>query len=300
VKTSRATGRASLHDWQDALNALATWKDIDLVAAPDSTEQGRFAIEVQSLLIKHVETPGAYRFAVLDVPQGKTPAEAAAWRKQFDSKSAAFYYPWVMVPKPSAGARGRRRPRSLALPPSGFICGVYARSDLERGVWKAPANEPLREVTGCERTITPLQQSMLASAGVNCLRYIEGKGHCVWGARTASADADWKYVNVRRYLIFLECSIDRGTQWAVFEPNDEKLWTAVCRTISSFLLAEWRNGGLAGQKPDEAFFVRCDRTTMTEDDLDHGRLICEIGVAPVRPAEFVIFRIGQWTAGACD
>jgi phage tail sheath protein FI len=184
------------------------------------------------------------------------------------------------------------------LPPSGFICGIYTRADLERGVFKAPANEVLRSATGLERQITQSDQETLNPAGINCLRFFAGKGFCVWGARTASADPEWKYVNVRRYFDYLENSIDRGTQWVVFEPSGETLWAKVRKIISEFLTREWRNGGMQGQKPEEAFFVRCDRTTMTQSDLDNGRLICLIGVAPVKPAEFVIFRIGQWTADA--
>lgn len=161
---------------------------------------------------------------------------------------------------------------------------------------QSPANEVVRSAVGFERTITTADQEMLNPAGVNCLRYFAGRGYRVWGARTASSDPEWKYVNVRRYFIYLEHSIDRGTQWAVFEPNDEPLWANVRRTITDFLHQEWTRGALLGQKPEEAFFVRCDRTTMTQDDLDHGRLVCLIGVAAIKPAEFIIFRIGQWTA----
>jgi phage tail sheath protein FI len=298
VKSPRTTGKAPVKDWQEALDALATWPHINLVAAPGSTEQGRLADAIQSRLIAHVEAANAGRFVVLDIPNGKTPSEAVGWRKNFDSKHAAFYYPWVTVPDPSGKAGAPAVPPSLTLPPSGFICGIYARSDLERGVFKAPANEVLRSATGLERQITAPEQETLNPAGVNCLRYFAGKGFCVWGARTASPDPDWKYVNVRRYFDYLERSIDQGTQWAVFEPNGEKLWAMVRQTVSNFLSREWRNGGLQGRTAEDAFFVRCDRTTMTQSDLDNGRLICLIGVAPVKPAEFVIFRIGQWTAEA--
>jgi phage tail sheath protein FI len=184
----------------------------------------------------------------------------------------------------------------LLLPPSGFVAGIYARVDAARGVHKAPANELVRLAVGVERDLTREEQDTLNPEGVNCLRTFPDRGLLVWGARTLSADPEWKYVNVRRLLMYLERSIDCGTQWAVFEPNTDRLWNAVSIQIRNFLIEAWRQGALQGIKPDQAFFVRCDRTTMTQDDIDNGRLICEIGVAPVRPAEFVIFRIGQWTA----
>ncbi len=177
------------------------------------------------------------------------------------------------------------------------MAGIYARNDLERGVYKAPANEVVRGAVGFEMMVNKAQQDNLNPEGVNCFRFFEGSGFRLWGARTMSSDPEWKYVNLRRYLAYIERSIDKGTQWAVFEPNGETLWASVRRAVEDFLLSEWRNGALSGDKPDEAFLVKCDRTTMTQDDLDNGRLICLIGVAPVKPAEFVIFRIGQWTAG---
>lgn len=178
------------------------------------------------------------------------------------------------------------------------MTGIYARNDAERGVWKAPANEVVRGALRFEREVNQRQQEVLNPEGINCLRYFFGRGNRVWGARTVSSDPEWKYVNVRRYFIYLERSIDRSTQWAVFEPNGERLWANVRETVSAFLYNEWRSGALLGTSPEEAFFVRCDRSTMTQDDLDNGRLICEIGVAVLKPAEFVIFRIGQKTADA--
>ena len=292
VRSPSATVTASIEHWQGALDALAALKNISIVAAPGSTELGPLADSVQSRLIAHAEVL-RYRFAVLDVPAGKIPSEAAGYRLQFDSKSAAFYYPWVTVTNPVATPN---LPKMLNLPPSGFICGIYARSDSERGVFKAPANELVRGAVGLERQISAAEQEMLNPAGVNCLRYFAGRGNLVWGARTAAADLEWKYVNVRRYSIYLEQSMEQGTQWVAFEPNGEPLWENVRSAVSIFLCNEWRKGALLGQKPEEAFFVRCDRTTMTQDDLDNGRLICLIGIAMLKPAEFVIFRIGQWTA----
>ncbi|RMH34166.1 MAG: phage tail sheath family protein, partial [Nitrospirae bacterium] len=182
------------------------------------------------------------------------------------------------------------------LPPSGFVCGIYARNDVQRGVHKAPANEIVRGALRFETDINFAQQEVLNPLGINCLRSFPGRGLRVWGARTISSDPEWKYVNVRRYFNYLEHSVDRGTQWAVFEPNGERLWANIRETVSSFLYNEWISGALLGKNTDEAFFVRCDRSTMTQNDLDNGRLICLIGVAVLKPAEFVIFRIGQKTA----
>jgi hypothetical protein len=176
------------------------------------------------------------------------------------------------------------------------VAGIYARSDILRGVFKAPANEVVRGLTKFEININKARQDVLNPEGINALRFFEGRGNRVWGARTMSSDPEWKYVNVRRLFIFLEHSIDKGTQWAVFEPNNERLWANIRSTIEDFLLVQWKSGALMGGKPEEAFFVRCDRTTMTQNDLDNGRLVCLIGVAPTYPAEYVIFRIGQWTA----
>ncbi len=293
VRRPRAAAKGSLKDWQAAFDALSALANVSIVAAPGSTELGPLADAIQSRLIAHAEAPGSYRFAVLDVPPGRSPADAASYRARFDSKCAAFYYPWVTVADPLAKTNA---PKTLNLPPSGFICGIYARTDAERGVFKAPANEVVRSAVGFERTVGQADQEMLNPAGVNCLRHFEGRGNLLWGARTASSDPEWKHVNVRRYFTYLEQSIDLGTQWAVFEPNGEPLWANVRGDITNFLYQEWTRGALFGSKSEEAFFVRCDRTTMTQNDLDNGRLICLIGVAPIKPAEFVIFRIGQWTA----
>jgi phage tail sheath protein FI len=158
----------------------------------------------------------------------------------------------------------------------------------------------VRLALGFEFLLNTAQQEALNPLGINCLRYFEGRGFRVWGARTASSDPEWKYLNVRRYFAFLERSIEKGTQWAVFEPNGPVLWANVRRTIEDFLFNEWKQNHLFGAKPDEAYFVRCDRSTMTQNDIDNGRLVCQIGVAPLRPAEFVIFRIGQKTADSAS
>ena len=284
-------------DYALALGELAGLEDISIVAAPGASAYAD-AQAINNLLISHAEARRAYRIAVLDLPPDQLPGQARPLRGLIDSRYAAVYYPWVVVSNPLARPGREDIPRELALPPSGFVCGIYARNDVERGVWKAPANEVVRGALRFELDINFAQQEMLNPIGVNCLRYLSGRGFRVWGARLASSDPEWKYVNVRRYFNYLESSIDRGTQWAVFEPNGERLWANVRQTISDFLYNEWRNGALLGTKTEEAFFVRCDRSTMTQNDLDNGRLVCLIGVAVIKPAEFVIFRIGQKTADA--
>jgi phage tail sheath protein FI len=232
-----------------------------------------------------------YRIAVIDAGDDMTVGDVRAMRAQFDSSWAALYYPWVTVMDPITNL-------DKNLPPSGFVAGIYARNDINRAVYKAPANEVVTLAINFERLLNKGQQEVLNPEGVNCFRFFEGRGYRLWGARTMSSDPEWKYVNLRRYFAFLEHSIDHGTQWAVFEPNGERLWANVRRTIDDFLFDQWQNGALLGDKPEKAYFVRCDRSTMTQNDLDNGRLVCLIGVAPLRPAEFVIFRIGQWTADA--
>ena len=208
-----------------------------------------------------------------------------------DTSYAALYYPWIGVRDLQTGARKE-------VPPGGHVLGVYARTDDERGVFKAPANEMLRGVIDLAAAIDDGSQDSLNERGVNVIREFPGRGIRVWGARTLATNALWKYVSVRRLFIFLEHSIYEGTQWVVFEPNGDRLWASVSDTIRSFLRAQWRQGALFGRTEDEAFFVTCDRTTMTEDDILNGRLICEIGVALVRPEEFVIMRVFQNTAEA--
>ena len=230
-----------------------------------------------------------YRIAVLDSGDEQSIAQVRAMRARLDSKYAALYYPWVRVLDPVTR-------EEIHLPPSGFIAGIYARNDINRAVYKAPANEVINSALSFEVLLNKSQQDIVNPEGINCLRFFEGRGFLVWGARLISSDPEWKYVNLRRYFAYLERSLDRGTQWAVFEPNDERLWANIRRVVEDFLTNEWRSGSLAGRRPEQAFFVRCDRSTMTQADLDQGRLVCVVGVAVVRPAEFVIFRIGQWTA----
>jgi uncharacterized protein len=280
-----------------ALGQIASLEDVSIVAAPGSSAYPD-AQAIAGALIAHAEARRAYRIAVLDTPAGQTPGQVRALRGQMDSRYAALYFPWVTVSNPLARPGREDIPRELVLPPSGFVCGIYARNDVDRGVHKAPANEVVRSALRFEIDVNFGQQELLNPIGVNCLRLLSGRGYRVWGARLISSDPEWKYVSDRRYMNYLEASIDRGTQWAVFEPNGERLWANVRQTISDFLYNEWTNGRLLGATQEEAFFVRCDRSTMTQNDLDNGRLVCLIGVAIIKPAEFVIFRIGQKTADA--
>lgn len=279
--------------FKTGLMAFEDIEDISIIAAPGSTfgyENGyrSNANTITNLLISHASRM-RYRIAVLDSGNGQSISQVRAQRARIDSTYAALYYPWVRVLDPVTR-------KEIYLPPSGFVAGIYARNDINRAVYKAPANEVVNLALGFELLLNKSQQDVLNPEGINCFRFFEGRGFRLWGARTVSSDPEWKYVNLRRYFIYLERSIDRGTQWAVFEPNGEALWANVRRTIEDFLLNEWQMGALLGDKPEKAYFVKCDRTTMTQNDLDNGRLVCLIGVAPLRPAEFVIFRIGQWTA----
>jgi len=281
------------------LEALAEIDDVSIVAIPDSGVMGDATMSrvIAQKLVTHAANM-KYRIAVVDGPVGSSLNEIRDFRGQFDSKYAAIYYPWIKVFDPNERFSQGTPPRQLVLPPSGFVTGIYARNDITRGVHKAPANEIVRGLTQFEVNINKPRNEVINPEGINAMRFFEGRGYRVWGARTMSSDPEWKYVNVRRLFNFIEHSIDKGTQWAVFEPNNRRLWDNVRRTIEDFLLVLWRDGALLGDKPEEAFFVRCDRTTMVQNDLDNGRLICLIGIAPVKPAEFVIFRIGQWTGDA--
>ena len=220
--------------------------------------------------------------------QGHDLGNVKNFRSGIDSNNAALYYPWLLTVDPVSK-------KKVEVPPSGSICGIYARVDCMYGVHKAPANEEIRQANGLEFVVNDSQQSVLNPIGVNCLRNFKGRGYVVWGARTISSDPKWKYINVRRYFVYLKHSIDRGTKWVVFENNNAQLWNSVRQSIEDFLLSEWKQGHLSGSNTEEAFSVRCDRTTMTQNDIDNGRLVCEIGVAPLKPAEFVIFRISQKT-----
>jgi phage tail sheath protein FI len=262
-----------------------SYRDVALVYAPV------VSTDIAKAIVGHCERM-RFRFALIDAPKGQSSPSGLQPRNQVtDSSYAAFYYPWIVTADPRSGAR-------KLTPPGGHVLGVYARSDAERGVFKAPANETVRGALALEYEITDQIQDDLNPKGVNAIRSFPGRGIRVWGARTLTSNALWKYVSVRRLFIFLERSIYEGTQWVVFEPNDDRLWARVIDTVRLFLRGQWRLGALFGRTEQEAFFITCDRTTMSQDDILNGRLICEIGIAPVRPAEFVIFRIFQNTAEA--
>ena len=270
------------------LTAFTEIDDISIVYVPDIhfVQSGKDTLLDD--ILTHCETLKD-RFAIIDVE--KDHADIGSLQISRSSKYGALYYPWIKIYDPLT-----KKPESK--PPGGYVAGIYARSDIERGVHKAPANELVRGAVDLEFQITKPEQGVLNPRGINVIRYFPGRGILVWGARTSIIDPLWKYINVRRLFIYVEKSIERNTQWVVFEPNNEKLWARVRATITQFLTGVWRTGALMGTKPEEAFFVKCDRSTMTQDDIDNGRLICIIGIAPTKPAEFVIFRIAQWQGGS--
>jgi phage tail sheath protein FI len=273
--------------------------EITMVAVPDlmsAYKRGMVDMEalkaVQLAMIAHCEQMGD-RMAIIDPPPGLSPQQVKEWRMDlagYDSKYAAMYYPWIKIFDPSTGLNS-------FVPPSGHMAGVWARNDATRGVHKAPANEIVRGAVTLESGLTKVEQELLNPIGVNCIRSFPGRGIRVWGARTLSSDPAWRYLNVRRLFNYLEESILNGTQWVVFEPNDDALWARVRRTISAFLVTEWRKGALFGLTPDEAYYVKCDRETNIAETIDAGQVICEVGLAPVKPAEFVIFRLSQFSGG---
>lgn len=268
------------------LRSLAAVEEAAVCCVP-----GIWSPAVLEALVELCERRGD-RFAILDPPAGASPQEVLDLRGELAARlpaatRAALYYPWLTV----AGAAAGDAPVTVA--PSGHVAGLYARVDHDRGVWEAPANEEVRGAVGLERRLTDGEIDALAPAGVNPLREFGDRGVRVWGARTLSSANAWKYVNVRRYLTYLEQSLGRGTEWAVLEPNDDRLWHHVETVAESFLMQEWLRGALQGTKPDEAFFVRCDQTTMTREDIAAGLVICQVGVAPLRPAEFVTFRFAH-------
>ncbi len=274
--------------------------EITMVAVPDlmaAYQQGALDLEavkaVQLGLIAHCEKMGD-RMAVLDPPPGMNARQIRVWRQEtagYDSRFAALYYPWIKVFDPTVG-------RARLVPPSGHMSGIWSRNDSERGVHKAPANEVVRGAVDLELQITRGEQDLLNPVGVNCLRAFPGRGIRVWGARTLSSDPAWRYLNVRRYFNYLEESVLLGTQWVVFEPNDEALWSRIRRNISAFLVNEWRGGALFGGTAEDAFYVKCDAETNPPESVDLGRVVCEIGIAPVKPAEFVVFRMSQHSSGS--
>ena len=296
----------SLGEYQKALAALEDVDDVNIVCAPDAAIDTTASI--QQAMVAHCRKEGTRdRIAVLDVPPGLPPSNdpsALSHRTKVSAPGgfAALYYPWLLVPEPIPPELPRPlTPRSIAVPPSGHIAGVYARVDQTLGVHHAPANVDVMGVMGLERVISDREQGLINLDGVNALRIFPGEGSVVvWGARTTAGknETDWTYVSVRRLMLYIEESIEEGIRWAVFKPNDRPLWQSLKRTIGDFLERVWRDGGLAGRTREEAYRVRIDEGLNTPADIAKGRLYIEIRVAPVRPAEFIIVRIGLWDGGA--
>ena len=284
-------------NYTTALSYFEPLEDIAIVGTPGSSIYTDNTNIMSGALIIHVQKPRAYRVAILEAGPNLLDSDYENVRATIDTSYSALYVPWVQTPNPLAVA-GTSIPAQITVPPTGFVAGIYARSDTNNSVAKAPANEVLLGAVDLERHISFAEQGLLNPLGINCIRFFPDRGFRVWGARTASSDTELKYVNVRRYLVYLEHSIDNGTQWAVFENNGPALWARVKDSIDSFLNNEFAEGNLLGTSTKDAYFVRCDRTTMTQNDLDNGRMICLIGVALLKPAEFVIFRIGQMTASS--
>lgn len=285
------------------LAGLEAVEEITMVCAPDimsgylSGQLGREEVKaVQLAIMNHCELMRD-RVAIIDPLPDMTPQQINDWRMKeanFDSQYAALYYPWIYVANPLAGTNGQ--PTMIKMPPSGHLAGLYARVDTERGVHKAPANEILRGVVRLETQVTKGEQDILNPNGINCIRAFPGRGIRVWGARTLSSDPSWRYINVRRLFCMLEESVYSGMQWAVFEPNDPTLWEKVKRDIGAFLRTVWMQGALFGQSADQAFFVKCDAELNPPETRDLGQLFIEVGVSPVKPAEFIVIRFSQMSA----
>ncbi len=283
---------------RSGVEGLAQFDDITMLCVPDlmTTMPGQeldleMVKAVQTMMIAHCEQMGD-RVAILDAPPDMNPQEIRTWRMEtagFDSSYAALYYPWIEVMDPVTN-------RPMNMPPSGHMAGIWARSDNERGVHKAPANEVVRGVTNLSYNVTKGEQDVLNPIGVNCIRAFPGMGYRVWGARTLSSDPAWRYINVRRLFNYIEKSLQLGTMWTVFEPNDQRLWNRIRRDVTSFLMGVYSQGALFGASPSQAFYVKVDEELNPAHSRDLGQLVIEIGVAPVKPAEFVIFRISQWSA----
>jgi phage tail sheath protein FI len=280
------------------VEGLEALDDVPMVSVPDLMTPmpgQKLDLEtvkaVQTLIIGHCERM-ADRVAILDAPPDMNPQQINNWRMNtagYDSSYATLYYPWIKVMDPVTNA-------SKLVPPSGYMAGIWARSDNTRGVHKAPANEVVRGATGLAYNVTKGEHDVLNPNGVNVIRAFPGMGIRVWGARTLSSNPSWRYLNVRRLFNYVEKSIERGTQWIVFEPNEPSLWGRIVRDVSSFLTTVWAQGALFGTTPDQAFYVKCDSELNPAATRDLGQLFIEIGMSPVKPAEFVIFRISQWSA----
>jgi uncharacterized protein len=292
-------------DDRTGIQGLFEIDEITMIACPDlmkayevgiiNQDQLHGIMELMISLCENASPNPSNRMVVLDTPHDKVkPQEVANWlNHEFNRRSmfAALYYPWIKVPNP------RKEGKPIMVPPSGYMMGVWSRTDETRGVYKAPANETPRGVIGLAYDSNFREQELLNPEGINCIRTFPGRGIKVWGARTLveKDKTEWRYISVRRLMSYIEKSIELGTQWVVFEPNDQELWARVRRTVSNFLERMWREGALFGASPEQAYYVKCDETLNTPDTMILGRLYIEVGVCPVRPAEFVVFRISQWT-----
>jgi phage tail sheath protein FI len=281
---------------RQGIGGLVAIDEVSIVCMPDAATQlnGDDVMfrDAQGKMIIHCESLGD-RMCILDTPPDLIPQEVLEWRKDtagYDSKMAALYWPWIEVIDPLS-----KRP--IMVPPSGHVDGVWARTDDQRGVHKAPANEVVMGATSLAFQLTSVEQGELNRLGINCIRAFSGRGIRVWGARTLSSDPEWRYINVRRLFNFVSQTLMEGTQWSVFEPNDERLWLKLRASVSNFLTNLWRGGALFGTSPDQAFFVKCDAETNPPEVIDAGQVVCEVGISPVKPAEFVIFRLSQYIDG---
>jgi phage tail sheath protein FI len=275
---------------QEALASLAEVDEITVVSVPDRTPRSR---DLEGHVIGHCEAAGN-RMAILDPPPGLEPRDVLDWRTSIrsrDSEAATLYWPWIEVADPLTD-------RPLFVPPSGHVAGVWARTDNAHGVHRAPTDGTLLGAAGLAYTIRKDEQEELGRAGINSIRSFRGRGIRVWGSRTLSSDPEWQYVNIRRLFLYIEASLDAGTQWVVFEPNDEQLRKELRDSISRFLTRLWMDGALMGASPEEAFFVKCDQETNPPEVVESGQVVVEVGFAPLRPAEFVVLRISRLTAGA--
>jgi len=285
---------------RSGMGGLAAVDEVTMLVMPDimtlaNNGDDAQIRDLQGKMIAHAENAGD-RMAIIDAPPNLLPQDVLEWRMNtagYDSKMAALYYPWIEVMNPLT-----KRP--MMIPPSGHVAGVWCRVDDTRGVHKAPANEVILGANGLAFQVTHAEQGGLNKVGINCIRAFPGRGIRIWGARTLSSDPEWRYINVRRLFNFISESIMGGTQWAVFEPNDDRLWMSLRISTTNFLTRVWRDGALAGGTPDQAFYVKCDGETNPPDLVEAGQVTTEIGIAPVKPAEFVVFRISQYQLGAAE
>jgi phage tail sheath protein FI len=284
---------------RQGIGGLVAIDEVSIVCMPDAVKllNGDDVMfrDAQGKMIAHCENLGD-RMCILDTPPDMMPQEILEWRKDtagYDSKMAALYWPWIEVIDPLS-----KRP--IMVPPSGHVAGVWSRSDDTRGVHKAPANEVVKGATSLGFQLTSVEQGELNRLGINCIRAFSGRGIRIWGARTLSSDPEWRYINVRRLFNYVSQSLLEGTQWSVFEPNDQRLWLKLRASVGNFLTMLWRSGALFGQSADQAFFVKCDEETNPPEVRDAGQVICEVGISPVKPAEFVIFRLSQFVESGND